>query len=547
MEEKINTTNEKIGGRLDKIDKEIMTIKDKIDNGEQEGANARARMDERLSKLEIEMEKSLEIRERRRQLMNQEKKLDFQPDGSDRNKGEKEKEEKDRRMRNEWRRQEQEEREYRKEKTNVQSHGRYDAYDQPRRTNEKVKEDAGEKGTEKNICYKSTWATGIQKELEAAAEMEAKGKDTRRMDRKEIPDSWEKLLQDPTPKKKTPKIRRPIIITNWFGDESEESETTTEDEGEWNEIDRIRKNRDKIKAAKDKKKKKEQMTALKAQKMMGIGPITKETLDHFEGEKDPEAARRMAVKEILMYKLGFTNKELDEIDIKETKQAKSEDIVYFAVENTDTIREIYYRKADSKNDEINLRNYIPPQFHARYMALNRECTEQRSKNQRLKTQIRFGKQDIELFTKEKGSDEGFKKIKLEEFMNTDDLPRYDHSVKWKIRVERNTRRKIDYSKMKAELPSRRKSVSRRPDTEKEKKQTTVIPAIIRQHSSTGEEEARKKHKKKEESSSSSSSGEEEEGSGYEEEEDIFENQEEWDEQSDKPAGISDRMEEDEQL
>ena len=115
---------------------------------------------------------------------------------------------------------------------------------------------------------------------------------------------------------------------------------------------------------------------------------------------------------------------------KETKQAANEDIIYIAVEDEDLVREIYFRKSDCRNDRITLRNYIPPQLHARFMALSEICKEKRAANSNLKTQVRFGRKDLEVFVKVKGQNEPFKKEDLENFTDTKALPMFDHNILW---------------------------------------------------------------------------------------------------------------------
>ena len=88
-----------------------------------------------------------------------------------------------------------------------------------------------------------------------------------------------------------------------------------------------------------------------------------------------EDARVSAVKELLNYQLGLSDSELEKIKINETKLASKDDVIYCAIEDKDTIKQLYYRKADSRNDDIIIRNYIPPQLHARFMTLNREFSD----------------------------------------------------------------------------------------------------------------------------------------------------------------------------
>ena len=80
-----------------------------------------------------------------------------------------------------------------------------------------------------------------------------------------------------------------------------------------------------------------------------------------------------------------------------------------ALDDLDMVKELHIRKAESMNDDITVINYIPPQIYNRYMRLNKICAERRYVDKNLKTQIRFGKQDLEILTKERGSRELFKK------------------------------------------------------------------------------------------------------------------------------------------
>ena len=80
----------------------------------------------------------------------------------------------------------------------------------------------------------------------------------------------------------------------------------------------------------------------------------------------------------------------------------NEKIIYFAPKNQVLLREIYFCKADSQNDKLFVRIYVPPQVYKRYMALSKECAEQRWYDKELKTQIRYGHRDMEIFTKYKG-------------------------------------------------------------------------------------------------------------------------------------------------
>ena len=75
------------------------------------------------------------------------------------------------------------------------------------------------------------------------------------------------------------------------------------------------------------------------------------------------------------------------------------------------------------------------------------CKERRDLDQDLKTQIRFGSKDLELYLKERGSEEGFRKTSLREFLGKEQLPKFDHSVRWRRKVNRSERRVPNYRKV----------------------------------------------------------------------------------------------------
>ena len=134
-------------------------------------------------------------------------------------------------------------------------------------------------------------------------------------------------------------------------------------------------------------------------------------------------------------------KEIKNLKIKETKMTNKEEIyIYIAVEEMDDIRDIYRRKAEVRRDDAVLRTYIPPQFYERFSALNKICRDRRLADPLLKTQVRFCSKDLEILTKEKGTEEPFEKIELKEFLGGDTIPQFDFKMKWKLQRDRPPRR-----------------------------------------------------------------------------------------------------------
>ena len=122
--------------------------------------------------------------------------------------------------------------------------------------------------------------------------------------------------------------------------------------------------------------------------------------------------------------------------------AKKDGIVYGAFDNLEDIHEIRVRLAESGNTEMTIRNYIPPQIFERYMYPNKVCTSLRERNSLLKTQLRFGRKDIEVLTKTKGNNEPYRIIETETLIDMRDLPNFDHSKKWIKRIDRPPRRRF---------------------------------------------------------------------------------------------------------
>ena len=85
-------------------------------------------------------------------------------------------------------------------------------------------------------------------------------------------------------------------------------------------------------------------------------------------------------------------------------------------------------------------------------------------NQGLKTQVRFGVKDVEVYTKYKGSDEPYKRSALEEIVDITLIPSYDHKIKWKQRAERPPRRKVQYGNQPRPSSKNVHSLSRQSST-----------------------------------------------------------------------------------
>ena len=125
--------------------------------------------------------------------------------------------------------------------------------------------------------------------------------------------------------------------------------------------------------------------------MIGLGPIRRDSIGYFHDiTANFEEAKKMAVNEFLCEYLQMDEEERKYCVIVETAIAKNDDdLMYVTFQDFDTLKEIKSRVAQIRNDEIKTRNFIPPQFWARYKFLSNHCAEERSKDSNLKTLIRF--------------------------------------------------------------------------------------------------------------------------------------------------------------
>ena len=225
-----------------------------------------------------------------------------------------------------------------------------------------------------------------------------------------------------------------IAVKHWFGyDKTDDEETTTDDDDsengkEWTTIERKERKKEKERKRKMKRNMRKEETARKAQSMVGLGPID---WNHYEKElkeeNDYEKVKlNLAIKHLRKY-YKYDDKEIEQIEILETKiTVKDEIFIYIALKDSQDIRDIYRRKAEIRRDDIYLRTYIPPQFFSRFSAINKICRDKRDENPDIKTQVRFGQKDLEIFTKHKGSEEPYQKENLQEFIGEQKIPDFDH-------------------------------------------------------------------------------------------------------------------------
>ena len=251
-------------------------------------------------------------------------------------------------------------------------------------------------------------------------------------------------------------------LKSWFCDSESEEEISSEEEaveGEevWESVKRKEKNKKKKERSRQRKEKYKAETSLKASRIVGIGPITKATVKHFEKVTNNfEKAKMEAVREYLQFYLRYEEDEIDDLGIIATQLAK-DDYVYIVMEDQSNIRELYGRIARCQNPDIETRNFIPPQFFERFMYINSKCKELRSMNSNLKTQMRFGKHDVEVSTKTRGSNDPYKLVPLKELCQTDGkpdkIPDFDDRLKWKKKNDKLTWKPLAGSPVRGKPPS----------------------------------------------------------------------------------------------
>ena len=218
--------------------------------------------------------------------------------------------------------------------------------------------------------------------------------------------------------------------------------------------------------------------------MVGVGPIPMESIQHFaKTSKNDTEAMIKSVKEYLKYYLKFEDEEIQQMNFMDAKKAAKEDLIYFALEDQQDIREIYFRKAASGNDDLCVRDYIPPQYHSRYMAISRKATESRASDKTLKTQMRWGDKDVEIHVKTKGSEEPYRKVNLKDFMGDTPLPEFDSKVKWTQRKGNILRKTPIFGEESQLLPSLALGRQQKNGSRKE---------LVRSHSNSSREEAAKR-------------------------------------------------------
>ena len=257
---------------------------------------------------------------------------------------------------------------------------------------------------------------------------------------------------------------------DWSWSECEDDWEGTEDRRESEKMKKIKRYR--------RRKLVQFKTAKKAKHMIGLGPILRDSIGYFHNiTSDYEEAKRMAVNEFLMTYLQISEEDLKYFDIVETTIAKNdEELLYVTFRDHDSIKDIYSRAAELKNDDLMTRIFVPPQFWDRYRHINQYCAQMRADNRDIKNQIRFGDEDIEVLVKNRMEDDRYSILPLDTIEKDGSIPKFNHSIVWKKRKDKPSRPPLKPVKGKIIPPS-------------------MQPASARRHSSTSSENVNPKKRK----------------------------------------------------
>ena len=184
-------------------------------------------------------------------------------------------------------------------------------------------------------------------------------------------------------------------LKKWFGQESpdtseiSEESDSTENENEEEKVERQERNKRRRRRNMENHKKLKAEVSIKASLTIGCHPIYEKDVENLRQKLgDLAKACTEAVKIFLRDFLQFNEEELKYMEIKDTKtSAKGESMIYVVFGSLENIKELHWRAAEIKDPSIMLRNYVPPQFWARYMHLSKSCSDYRKENPQMKTHM----------------------------------------------------------------------------------------------------------------------------------------------------------------
>ena len=304
---------------------------------------------------------------------------------------------------------------------------------------------------EKPTEFKSTWArqvsqmtleSQLQKATEDAAAAAAAGVSIK-------------------PSENAGKAKKPIKMGDSGTLHGELDWPWDESEGEWDGMaDKVERNKEKKKRARERKIMNVEKAAKVGRCTIGVGPIKNESIDYFHKiTGDFDEAKKLAAAEFLEGYLEFDHDDMNDMNITDTKiSGKKDDILYLVFDSPSKVINVRRRIGDLQNDNIKTREFVPPQFFKRYNALSKYAADSRKENRELKTQIRFTKDDICLYTKLKGTDGPLEPIDMEELEKLIDLPAIKNSIKWSRKPDKPIWRQVEPQRRTVTLRSLHKSV-----------------------------------------------------------------------------------------
>ena len=210
-------------------------------------------------------------------------------------------------------------------------------------------------------------------------------------------------------------------------------------ESEWDgTADRVERNNARKEKSARKKKEKLEKAANVAKCTVGLGPVKTQSISYFNKiTGDFGEAKKMAAAEFMTEYLKFNHDDMSDMDITDTKiSPKGDEILYVVFDSPGKAKNVRRRIADCRNPAIKTRDFVPPQFFKRYSAMSKIAAGWRSGDKGLKTQIRFEKDDISLYTKRKGTEEPYSKIETAELELEDKLPELEPHAEWKRKEEK---------------------------------------------------------------------------------------------------------------
>ena len=303
------------------------------------------------------------------------------------------------------------------------------------------------------VGFKSAWArqysqVNLEQQLTAATEAAA------RMEEQNL-----KKQRKLTPQTKPLKMGDSLEL------HSQQDWNWEEGDSEWEgTIDKREKNMEKKRKDREKKSAKVAKAIKVAKCTIGVGPIASQSIDYFNNiTADYNEAKKMAATEFLIGYLKYDHEDMEDLNITDTKiSAKGDGILYLVLDHPDKVRNIRRRIADVQNQDIKTREFIPPHFFNRYTALGKHAQELRASNNNIKTQIRFEDTDIELYTKERGSDAPFQPVGINDKASKVDLPPIDFNAKWRRKEDRPAWRSVSPQSQRVVL----KSLAGRPSSQR---------------------------------------------------------------------------------